>query len=719
MDREAVIAAEQDAVDRAYDSLARSQSINKELLEPRPWNQNCPESDTPFIHEAPPELIGAYDDLGGQGLVVRRVDIEVSPEEETYYIGRRTVKNPDNDERVVISWSSRLGTKWLMTLPTQPGEVLLRRRIQCNDRRVVNYSDDIDRRSSSAGASHDVGEDQVGRLETDESHIPGAQAVDGFLLEEINRARGDRMRDIVATIEHDQLQLVARNQEGVLVIQGGPGTGKTAVGLHRVAWLLNPDNTSIKPSEILMVVPHRGLLDYVSAVPRQLGMPDVTISALDQLWGDEATGTDDEPARHVKSDERMAQVLRRALENTVRLHAVDKLPRSALGISLTHGTLRLSHQDVRTCLSEALNGPGSFEARRAKAIDLLLDRLIAPYTTARGRGRSDDDVRTNLRRNNQFASLVNRLWPAPSAPHILRQLYASRKILTNASSGLLTDEERESLLRDPSRPLSLEDLVCLDELRYLISGDVPRRYRHLVIDEAQDLTPMQARALARRCPSGSITVLGDLAQATGPHLHKSWDKIANVLAAKGGWTRAELKTGYRTPREVIGFVAPLAKAISPEIPVPESVRPPADNSLTMMPVTPWRLLEEAVTRAIALAGSDSDTSRSTAIVTPDHPEWTDEAERCLEAAQDTAAGRAKPVRVLPASGTKGMEFDHVVVVEPTAIVENSPAGLNQLYVALTRCTQTLTVVHASPLPPELSPCSGAPSTENDFPKASG
>lgn len=706
-DRKAVIAAEQAAVDRAYGLLERSRAINKKLQEPRPWNQDCPESGTPFIHDTPPELKGLYDGLGGQSLVVARVDVEEPTEAKTYYIGRRTVKNPANEDRVVINWSSKLGTRWLLTLATEPGEVLLRRRLRCNDRRVVDYSDDIDRRSSPADAPSGEGESRDGR-----PGGIGGQTADGFLLEEINRARGDHMRDIVATIERDQLRLVARDPKGVLVVQGGPGTGKTAVGLHRVAWILDPDNgTSIRPSEILMVVPHRDLLDYVGDVPSQLGVPEVTIKSFDQLWQDKAGGSDDPLARRVKSDERMAEVLHRALENTVRPHAVDSLSRNALGISLLDRTLRLSREDVHGCLREALNSPGSFQARRTKAVNLLLDRLIAPFAAGRGRERGDSDIRVSLQRNKQFTSLINRLWPAPSAPQLLRQLYASKKLLSQASAGLLTDEERTALSRPQNRPLSPEDLVCLDELRHLITGDVPRRYRHLVIDEAQDLTPMQARALARRCPSGSITVLGDLVQATGPHLHRSWDEVAGMLTAKGDWTVAELRTGYRTPREVIDFVAPLARTISSEISVPKSVRPPAKGSVTTLPVTPWSLLEKAVTRAVTLAESGG-ASRSVAVVTPDHPQWTDEAERCLKAAQNATAGPAKAIRVLPASQTKGLEFDHVVVVEPTAIAESGPAGLNLLYVVLTRCTQTLTVVHASPLPQELSSGSGAPGTGN-------
>lgn len=700
VDRKAVIATEQAAVNRAYAYWERSRSANKALTKPRPWNQDCPESSTPFIPDTPPELLNAYDDLGGQNLVVLRVDIKETSRKETFYIGRRSVKNPANGNRVVISWSSPLAIRCRQASASQPGNVLLRRILQCKERRVLDYRDDIDRRS--------VPLQETERKQGGDSSS-SASVLGNFLLEEINRGRGERMRDIVATIERDQLRLVASEYKGVLIIQGGPGTGKTAVGLHRVAWLLDPENkTSIKPSEILVVLPHRGLLDYVSAVPQQLGISDVSIKALDQLWADEAAGSDDELARRVKSDERMAQVLRRALENTVRFHAVDKLPNSALRISHLDRTLRLSHQDVRTVLHQAFNSPGSFKARRAKAIDLLLDRLITPYVTGRGRGRSDSDIRTSLRKNKAFRTLVNRLWPEPSAPQTLRRLYSSRGFLTQSSSGLLTKEERESLFREPHLPLTPEDAVCLDELRYLIDGDVPRRYRHLVIDEAQDLTPMQARALARRCPSRSITVLGDLAQATGPHLYQSWDQIARILAGGEKWILGELKTGYRVPREVIDFAAPLAKATAPKVSVPESLRPPVKDSVTTSAVAPWRLLEEAAAKAVALAGSTDDASRSVALVVPDDPEWTEETEQRLKAARSTTPRRTEMVRVLPVSRIKGMEFDHVVVVEPTVIADGGPAGLNQLYVALTRCTQTLTVVHAAPLPRELSSASDIP-----------
>lgn len=705
--RRAVLKEEQAAIDHAYGCVERNRAVNESLATPKRWIQDDPESGTAFIHDVPPELLGAYADVGSDALVVMRVNVEEAEgEPETFYIGRRTVKDWTDDRRIVIGWSSPAAIRWQLALPGMPGAIRLRRHLHCEGHLITSYSDDIVvRPQAEPGLSQSpvsVDDGSVAGLE-DASIESRGQTIEDFLLQDLDRARDGRMRDIIESIKRDQLILVADQRKGLLVVQGGPGTGKTAVGLHRVAWLLNPENKRFTAGEILVLGPHREFLDYVGTVLPRLGNRNVRTVTLNELWDTAATETDTVLARRVKSDERMAQVLRRAVHNTVRLDPLNSRKNSSLELEHHGAVLRIPQEDIESIVRQALDGAGPFEGRRNRAIDQLLDRLVTVYADARPREARGGEIRSLLKKNSQFVSLLNAVWPARPARHILRQMLSSRKVLSAAASEILTEEEQEALIVPPNRLWAQDDLVCLDELEYLLTGDVAKKYRHLVIDEAQDLTPMQARALARRCPSGSMTILGDLAQATGPHAYDSWDRIARLLTGKDGWSLAELTVGYRVPREVMDFAAPLAAVISPGTVFPASVRPLSGNAVTMLPANPWRLLDDAVAQAISLTGTDGEQSRSIALIVPDDAEWIGEVQRRLEIAKEGASEHAQAIRILPAALTKGLEFDHVIVLEPASIAERGHAGLNQLYVALTRCTQTLTIVHTSPLPNELTP----------------
>jgi len=530
-----------------------------------------------------------------------------------------------------------------------------------------------------------------------------------FLLEDMNRARDGRMRDIVETIEREQLLLVADERPGVLIVQGGPGTGKSAVGLHRVTWLVEPDRDSgLKAEDILVVGPNDDFLTYVGEVLPRLGTRGATVLSLGRLWADEASGVDDAPARKVKSDERMADVLRRAVAGTVRLDLLDSGKIPSLVVAYDGLRLRVSREDVAAIVRAAAGADGPFEARRRAAIDNLVDALLTDYRRLRPVSPLPENARRDLERGSAFLKVVRALWPEPAAPRILRQLSASRKALAAAAEGILSEDEQQVLLRPQNRPFTPEDVVLLDELRFLLTREVPRTYKHLIVDEAQDLTPMQARALARRCPSGAMTVLGDLAQATGPHTYPGWERLGRILAGGDGWSVAELTEGYRVPREVMEFAAPLAAFVAPGVTAPTAVRPAGGDALRKIPANPWQLLDTAIDEALKLTGTDGRQSRSIALVVPDDADWMGEVRQRLAKAQETASEHAQAIRILPAALTKGLEFDHVIVLEPASIAEQGPTGLHQLYVALTRCTQTLTVVHTKPLPPELTPAPEPP-----------
>ncbi|WP_240796296.1 ATP-binding domain-containing protein [Streptomyces sp. RFCAC02] len=542
------------------------------------------------------------------------------------------------------------------------------------------------------------------------------------------------MRDIVETIRRDQMELVTGSPSDILVVQGGPGTGKSAVGLHRVTWLVN--NEHFKARDILVIGPHQRFLDYVGQVLPTLGTRDVNAVQLDRLWEGEILGTDSPKARLVKSDERMAAVLRRRVESDYRPQALDSLTAvpsfkgDEPGIVVTAGStaLRVPKSGVLALLDQAHAGDGPFRERRDRFRGLFVDRLLRELADIAPRRGHTGTIRRDLERNRRVERLVERVWPSPGPREALRSLYDSADLLRDCADGILDETEQTALLRARAAsadadPWTLEDHVCLEELGVLISGDTPPRYGHIVVDEAQDLTPMQARSLRRRCAAGgSMTVLGDLAQATGAHVPTSWDLLGALLSDHGDWSVARLDSSYRVPAEIMEFVAPLARAIAPSLPYPQAVREAGTDAVRTVATEPWKLLDDTVAHVARLARTnDGSTPRSVAVVVPDDSDWLDAISRRIHEGDDIAERDREAVSVLAAAQAKGMEYDHVLVVEPATIADRGPAGLRQLYVALTRSTQSLTVLHTAALPEALTGTGDAqtPSVSDALPESDG
>ncbi|MFJ4217605.1 HelD family protein, partial [Streptomyces hydrogenans] len=538
---------------------------------------------------------------------------------------------------------------------------------------------------------------------------------DDFLLRELQRSRGGRMRDIVETIRRDQMELVTGSPSDILVVQGGPGTGKSAVGLHRVTWLVN--NEHFKAQDILVIGPHQRFLDYVGQVLPTLGTRDVNAVQLDRLWEGEILGTDSPKARLVKSDDRMAAVLRRRVESDYRPEALDALTVDPSfegdepGIVVTAGstTLRVPKSEVLALLDRAHAGDGPFRERRDRFRGLFVDRLLQELADIAPRRGQAGTIRRDLERNRRVERLVERVWPSPGPREALRSLYDSADLLRDCADGILDEDEQAALLRARAAsadadPWTLDDQVCLEELGVLISGGTPPRYGHIVVDEAQDLTPMQARSLRRRCAvGGSMTVLGDLAQATGAHIPTSWDLLGALLSDHGDWSVAQLTTSYRVPAEIMEFVAPLAQVIAPSLPYPRAVREAGADAVRTVATEPWKLLDDTVDQVARLVRtSDGSSPRSVAVIVPDDSDWLEAISRGIDEGDAVGEQHREAVSVLAAAQAKGMEYDHVLVIEPATIADRGPAGLRQLYVALTRSTQSLTVLHTAPLPAALT-----------------
>ncbi|MFI0220642.1 HelD family protein [Streptomyces lydicus] len=733
--RDEVIAVEQKAVDHAYEcysarlaemsgmSAATASASGKDSIANR------------IEAEARAE---AYGGLGDESLVFSRVDAPEEPggEHRPWYIGRRGVRDAVN-EPVVLLWTSPMAKTWSEARPEAPGEVVLRRQLRCVQRVVEGYLDEIapvdpavvvrpavpeprpaaddspavaapETPVATQGNEHPPSRTlgDVARLQQRKTLQP-----DDFLLRELQRSRSGRMRDIVETIRRDQMDLVTGSPSDILVVQGGPGTGKSAVGLHRVTWLVN--NEHFKAQDILVIGPHQRFLDYVGQVLPTLGTRDVNAVQLARLWDGEILGTDTPLARLVKSDERMAAVLRRRVENDCRPELLDDLTAApsfegdepAIAVTAGSTTLRVPRTEVLALLDEAQGSAGPYRERRERFRSLFVDRLLQELAAIAPRRGQGGTIRRDLERNRRVERLVDRIWPSPGAREALRSLYDSPDLLHTCAAGILDNDEQAALHRPRAAtadadPWTLDDRVCLEELRFLISGETPRRYGHIVVDEAQDLTPMQARALHRRSAvNGSMTVLGDLAQATGPHAYNSWDRLGTLLSDHGDWRVAELNTSYRVPAEIMAFVAPLARAVAPALSYPQAVREAGDGAVRTLATEPWKLLEDTAAQASSLVGtSDGTTLRSVAVIVPDDSGWLDEISSHLDESSGITGHNRKAVSVLSAAQAKGMEYDHVLVVEPATIADRGPAGRRQLYIALTRSTQSLTVLHASALP---------------------
>ncbi|MFJ6053924.1 HelD family protein [Streptomyces sp. NPDC092307] len=765
--RDEILAGEQRAVDHAYDCYTTKLA---ELSGPSAATASASGKDGIANRAEAEARAEAYGGLGDEALVFSRVDAPEDPggEPRPWYIGRRVVHDASR-EPVVLLWTSPLAKRWIETRPEDPGEVVLRRQLRCVRRIVNSYLDEISpptpapapvpvpapvpsavpepaavpepRPTADDGAADEKDASpapervpapttgDVVRHQRQKSLQP-----DDFLLRELQRSRGGRMRDIVETIRRDQMELVTGSPSDILVVQGGPGTGKSAVGLHRVTWLVN--NEHFKAQDILVIGPHQRFLDYVGQVLPTLGTRDVNAVQLDRVWEGEILGTDSPKARLVKSDERMAAVLRRRVESDYRPEALDALTvapsfegdEPAIVVTAGSTTLRVPKSEVLALLDRAHTGDGPFRERRDRFRGLFVDRLLQELADVAPRRGQAGTIRRDLERNRRVERLVDRVWPSPGPREALRSLYDSADLLRDCADGIVGEDEQAVLLRARAAsadadPWTLDDHVCLEELGVLISGDTPPRYGHIVVDEAQDLTPMQARSLRRRCAvGGSMTVLGDLAQATGVHTPTSWDVLGALLSDHGDWSVAQLTTSYRVPAEIMEFVAPLARTIAPDLPYPQAVREAGPHAVRTVATEPWKLLDDTVAHAARLMDTDDgSTPRSVAVIVPDDSDWLDAISARIAEDGDIGAPNREAISVLAAAQVKGMEYDHVLVVEPATIADRGPAGLRQLYVALTRSTQSLTVLHTAPLPEALTGTGDtqAPTAPDAQPEGSG
>jgi hypothetical protein len=610
-----------------------------------------------------------------------------------WYVGRRHVADPGGDP-VVVDWRADVARAFYRASRAEPMGVDRRRRFGIEHGRITAYEDE--------------------HL-TDPTEIVRRSQI---LTHEIERPRSGPMRDIVATIQPEQDVIVRAGVETSVCIQGAPGTGKTAVGLHRAAWLLYAHRERLSRAGVLVIGPNESFLEHVNAVLPSLGEAQVRHSTVESLvvtspGGNETMltvrGTDPIDVIGLKGDIRMAEVLRRAVWSSI-------VP-PAEAFVLPRGSRRW--RIPAYVLAELLEELRTRGVRYAAARDMLPQRVAhTVLVRMEEAGDSPDDrVQDSVARAPEVKRFVDSTWPALDPKAVLFRLLSDPPALAAAAGGILTAGEQERLLW-PKPPRSAgfarwseADAVLIDEV-----ADILRRspsLGHVVLDEAQDLSPMQLRAVGRRCSTGSMTVLGDIAQGTTPWATPSWD----VTLAHLGHEEAVLDVldrGFRVPAAVIEYAARLLPSIAPGLSAPSSVRD-SPGSLTFEPVSGERNLWAAV---LVSARRALDDEGSVAVIVPDT--WVTTAARTLTSAglvvavlgpasgPGTGDGDLEPVgirlSVVPATTAKGLEYDRVIVVEPARIAADEPderTGLRRLYVVLTRAVTALTVVHTLPLPAQL------------------
>lgn len=614
-----------------------------------------------------------------------------------WYVGRRHVADPNGDP-VVIDWRADVARAFYRASRNDRMGVARRRRFGIESGRITAYEDE--------------------RLADPNEHAGRSQ----ILAHEIERPRMGPMRDIVATIQPEQDVIVRAGVDTSVCIQGAPGTGKTAVGLHRAAWLLYAYRDRLARAGVLVVGPNESFLEHVNAVLPSLGEAEVRHSTVESLvvtsaGGNElltsVRGSDPVEVTGLKGDIRMAQVLHRAVWSRI------VPPTEALVLPRGSRRWRIPAYQVAE-LVEELRTRG---VRYAAARDMLPHRLAHQVLLLMEEaGDSPDDrVQDAVARSREVRKYADTIWPALEPKAVLFRLLSDPEALAAAAGDLLSDDERQRLLwPKPARSAgaarwSAADAVLLDELTDLLRRSPS--LGHVVLDEAQDLSPMQLRAVGRRCSTGSMTVLGDIAQGTTPWATPSWEVTLEHLGQADAVIDV-LDRGFRVPAAVISYAARLLPVIAPGLSAPTSVR---DNpgSLRFVPVRAepalWPALVDAVRQAL-------DQEGSIGVIVPDA--WTARATRTVTDAGLAAIRLGLPtdpppaadgpegdgllhvrVSVIPATTAKGLEYDRVIVVEPTAIAAAEPderTGLRRLYVVLTRAVTALTVIHQQPLPDLLS-----------------
>ena len=658
-----------------------------------------------------------------EALCFGRIDLEGGP---CHYLGRGAVRDEDN-KLLVINWRMPAAEPFYVASARDSRGLARRRRFQLDQLRLLGIVEDIFKRD--AHPSSPAAPDKAKSADQPSVHQPSTSAVEhpqaakepqpepaaepvapaaepemephvvDAILAEMDRARGTEMRDIVATIEAQQYELISDSIDGILTIQGGPGSGKTAIALHRAAWLLYNHRDALERAGVLVVGPNRAFMEYVSHVLPTLGETSVVQSAIDRLpdlRDVRVRGTDTIAVARLKGDIRMASVVQKAVHERVRL------PETDVEVVAGHTRTTLASDELARLAHEPWRRARTYNAARDAFRRALISLAQERFGESRRRFRSGPSAEEIESAVTASGGPLERIWPTVTAPEVVRDLLNSRQRLAAAAHGALTEEERALLQRDRARllreePWTQADISLLDEADAALRGRTSS-FGYVLVDEAQDLSPMQLRMVLRRSVSGRATLVGDIAQATGPTRFPDWSGLFDAAAIDAKPRIAELAIGYRVPRQIMEIASQLLPRIAPDTIEPRAVRDGPEEP-RLLDVDETNLGETLV----AEVGYRVEGQRSVGIIAP-----ASELERLRSLLTDAGIrpgdvltdGLGRQVTVLSAVQAKGLEFDHVIVVDPAGVAGKGEDWAH-VYIALTRATRTLSVLYSTPEPFEI------------------
>jgi DNA helicase IV len=593
----------------------------------------------------------------------------LEPTDESFHIGRRHV-NDEQGEPLVVDWRADISVPFYRASRTEPMGVGIRRRFGFTHGEMTAFEDEDLTTSAPVEEHSDI------------------------LDAEIERPRSGPMRDIVATIQPEQDVIVRAGVDETICVQGAPGTGKTAVGLHRAAYLLYAYRDQLSRAGVLVVGPNASFLRYIGDVLPALGEIEAKQTTVEEMVARvKVAGPGTAAVDVLKGDARLAEVLRRAVWSQVQL------PKEALVVPRGSHRWRVPAYEAEELVNELRTRGIRYGAGRAMLPQRLAHAVLLRMET--GGDSPDDRVQDSVARSRPVKLYADALWPAVDPAKLLFQLFTDAELLAEHAEGILTADE-QALLRWDKAPRSagaakwsVADATLIDEIADLL--DRTPSLGHVVLDEAQDLSAMQLRAVGRRCSTGSMTILGDIAQGTTPWATPSWDEALGHLGKSGAHTE-ELTAGFRVPGQVIEYAARLLPLIAPHLTPPTAVRRArGELAITQVP--------DSLVAAVETVQEIMERPGSIGVIVPDAL-----VPAVRKALQDkgisyTVLGDEGDVDahvdVVPAGLAKGLEFDHVVLVEPAGIVAGEAderTGLRRLYVCLTRAVTSLAILHTEDLP---------------------
>ena len=598
----------------------------------------------------------------------------IEAHDDRWYIGKGAIWDDDND-LVVVNWQAPIAAPFYTATPEDPEGLDARRLFRCSGNQIREIEDLMFREVADAIAD--------GR--------PPDPVLSDALLDSLGAGRAGELGDIVATIQAAQYEVICRPLDQLLVVQGGPGTGKTVVGLHRVSWLLFNRRDRLEARDVLVVGPNPAFIRYISSVLPTLGEEAVVQLPLQSLGPRVRIGRVDPPElRRLKGDRRLLRLILRGLRNRQRVEAVP------VELTIEGRTIELDGRRIATRARQLAGRPHNEGYRMLRAF------LVAEASAALTNGPTSVPPALRGEAVRSIDNYLDRVWPSLTPQSFVVELFSSRRQLLTAGAGTLSEAELDMLALPTGTPVtswqwSVDDVPILDAADALLNG-VAATYEHIVVDEAQDLSPLQLDSVRRRSRAGSMTVLGDLAQGTAPWAHASWDPIVQALRHERVTTETvELEYGYRLPAEVHEVAMRLLPEAAPEMACPQALRA-SGHEVAIVPSAPGGLAAAVVDAIRGLAPDGIVGVMTPASIRAD-------VVSALDAAGVAWAPElrpsAAPVVVLDPDEAKGLEFDSVVVVEPAAIMAETDHGTRSLFVALTRCTHRLSLVHARPLPPAL------------------